>query len=150
MPQKADNNASEFSFSQFPPGCPGSTQLNDPSRRDQRILDHLALVRAIALRVHATLPAHMDVEDLIHAGVMGLIDAASKFDPAKEVAFPSYAKHRIRGSILDGLRKEDWASRSIRKRRQQLEVLNLHFAEMFHRSPTDQETAERMGVSVER
>ena len=71
----------------------------------RRIADHLPLVRSIAVRVHANMPRHIELSDLIQAGIMGLSDAASRFDPAKEVAFPSYAKHRIQGSILDELRR---------------------------------------------
>src|SRR6266436_2816856 len=71
------------------------------ARRDRIVLEHLPLVKAIAIRVHENLPVHVDLDDLVHAGVLGLFDAASKFDPEKQVAFSSYAKHRIKGAILD-------------------------------------------------
>jgi len=61
-------------------------------------------VRAIAIRVHENLPVHIDLDDLIHAGVLGLFDAAEKYDNRQEVAFQSYAKHRIKGAILDSLK----------------------------------------------
>ena len=89
--------------------------------RDRVVLEHLPLVRAIAIRVHENLPVHVDLDDLIHAGVLGLFDAAEKFDSDKNVAFQSYAKHRIKGAILDSLRQLDWASRDLRKRQKQVE-----------------------------
>src|SRR5688500_18217685 len=79
------------------------------SKRDRVVLDPLPLVRAIAVRVHENLPVHVDLDDLVHAGILGLFDAATKFNPEKQVAFSSYAKHRIKGAILDSLRHPDWA-----------------------------------------
>src|SRR5579862_3937683 len=81
--------------------------------RDQIVLDHLVLVKAIAMRVH-NLPVSVDLEDLIQAGILGLMDAVSKYDAGKGVVFSTYAKHRIRGTILDSLRQLDWASRHFR------------------------------------
>src|SRR5947209_4825295 len=84
--------------------------------RDAIVLEHLPLVKAIAIRVHESLPVHVDLDDLIHAGVLGLFDAVTKYDSEKNVAFHAYAKHRIKGAILDSLRQMDWASRDLRKR----------------------------------
>ena len=114
------------------------------------VLDHLPLVRAIALRVHESLPVHVDLDDLIHAGVMGLFDAAAKYDSTKEVAFQSYAKHRIKGSILDSLRQLDWASRDLRKRHKQVEAATRELSALLERQPTEVEMAEKMGVDLER
>ena len=83
--------------------------------RDRVVLEHLPLVKAIAIRVHETLPVHVELDDLVHAGIMGLFDAATKYDAEKQVVFPSYAKHRIKGAILDSLRQLDWASRDMRR-----------------------------------
>src|SRR5689334_25406535 len=83
--------------------------------RDQIVLEHLSLVKAIAIRVHDSLPVHVDLDDLIHAGVLGLFDAVTKYDADKNVVFKAYAKHRIKGAILDSLRQLDWASRDMRK-----------------------------------
>ena len=71
------------------------------ARRDRVVLEHLPLVKAIAVRVHENLPVHVELDDLVHAGILGLFDAATKFNPDKQVAFSSYAKHRIKGAILD-------------------------------------------------
>ena len=125
-------------------------QSNRTVKRDRVVLDHLPLVRAIALRVHENLPVHVDVDDLVHAGILGLFDAAEKYDASKQVAFSSYAKHRIKGAILDSLRQSDWASRDLRRRHKQVEAVTRELAAELQRTPTDAEMAERLGVDVER
>src|SRR5512143_1955659 len=98
------------------------------AKRDQLILEHLRLVKAIAIRVHENLPVHVDLDDLVHAGVLGLFDAVEKYDPTKKVQFHSYAKHRIKGSILDSLRQMDWASRDLRRRQKQIDLVTRELA----------------------
>lgn len=120
------------------------------SLRDQVVLEHLPLVRAIAIRVHENLPVHVDLDDLVHAGIMGLFDASTKYNPDKKVAFSSYAKHRIKGAILDSLRQLDWASRDLRRRHKQVEQVTRDLAAELHRNPTEDEVASKMGVGVER
>lgn len=118
--------------------------------RDQIVIEHLPLVKAIAIRVHENLPVHVDLDDLIHAGVLGLFDAVGKYDHSKNVAFQSYAKHRIKGAILDSLRQMDWASRDLRKRQKQVDSITRDLSTELGRSPTENELADKMGVSVER
>jgi RNA polymerase sigma factor for flagellar operon FliA len=118
--------------------------------RDQIVLDHLPLVKAIAIRVHESLPVHVDLDDLIHAGVLGLFDAVGKFDSAKNVAFQSYAKHRIKGAILDSLRQLDWASRDLRKRQKQVDAVTHELSLKLNRAPVDSEVAQAMGVGMDR
>jgi len=118
--------------------------------RDRIVLEHLSLVKAIAVRVHESLPVHVDLDDLVHAGVIGLIDAVGKFDDSKKVAFQSYAKHRIKGAILDSLRQMDWASRDLRKRQKQVDSMARDLSLSLGRNPTESEMAERMGVSIDR
>jgi RNA polymerase sigma factor FliA len=120
------------------------------SRRDQIVLDHLFLVKTIAVRVHENLPVHVELDDLIHAGILGLIDAAGKYDARKKVIFRSYAKHRIKGAILDSLRQLDWASRDLRRRHKQLEAVMRDLSAKLNRVPTEAEIAEKMGVDIER
>lgn len=120
------------------------------SNRDQIVVDNLPLVRAIAIRVYESIPVHVDLDDLVHAGVMGLIDAATRFDASKEVSFQNFAKHRIKGSILDSLRAADWASRDLRKRHKQLESITRELTGALNRVPTEAEIAEKMGVDVDR
>jgi RNA polymerase sigma factor FliA len=120
------------------------------ARRDRVVLEHLPLVKAIAVRVHENLPVHVDLDDLVHAGILGLFDAANKFNPEKQVAFSSYAKHRIKGAILDSLRQLDWASRDMRRRHKQVEAATRDLAASLQRNPTEAEVAAKLGMDVER
>ena len=120
------------------------------SKRDKVILEHLPLAKAIAVRVHENLPVHVDLDDLVHAGILGLFDAVNKFDPEKQVAFSSYAKHRIKGAILDSLRQLDWASRDLRRRHKQVESVTRDLTATLQRNPTEAEVAQRLGVGEER
>jgi RNA polymerase sigma factor for flagellar operon FliA len=118
--------------------------------RDQIVIEHLPLVKAIAVRVHESLPVHVDLDDLVHAGVLGLFDAVEKYDDAKNVAFHAYAKHRIKGAILDSLRQLDWASRDLRKRQKQVDSATHDLSLRFGRTPTESELAEEMGMPLDR
>ncbi len=119
-------------------------------RRDRVVLEHLPLVKAIAVRVHENLPVHVEVDDLVHAGILGLFDAATKYNPDKQVAFSAYAKHRIKGAILDSLRQLDWASRDMRRRHKQVEAASRELAATLQRNPTEAEVAQKLGIDVER
>ena len=119
-------------------------------KRDQIVLDHLPLVKAIAIRVHENLPVHVDLDDLIHAGVMGLFDAVIKYDNSKNVAFHAYAKHRIKGAILDSLRELDWASRDLRRRQKKVESVTRDLTCKLGRTPAEGEVAKEMGLDLKR
>ena len=106
-------------------------------------------VKAIAGRIRDNLPVQVEVDDLIHAGILGLFDAVEKYNPGKNVVFHLYAKHRIRGSILDSLRQLDWASRDLRKRFKSIEGVTQKLAQELGRGPTEAEVAKKMGVSEE-
>jgi len=118
--------------------------------RDRIVIEHLPLVKAIAIRVHENLPVHVDLDDLIHAGVLGLFYAVAKFDRRKKVEFHSYAKHRIKGAILDSLRELDWASRDMRKRQKQIDAVTGELAFKLGRNPVESEVAAELGVSTDR
>ena len=118
--------------------------------RDRIILEHLPLAKAIAIRVHENLPVHVDLDDLTHAGVLGLFDAVTKYDSQKNVAFHAYAKHRIKGAILDSLRQLDWASRDLRKRQKQVDSVTHTLATKLGRTPLEGEVAEEMGLTPDR
>ncbi|MDE3198525.1 MAG: FliA/WhiG family RNA polymerase sigma factor [Acidobacteriota bacterium] len=120
------------------------------AKRDRIVVEHLPLVRAIAVRVYENLPVHVDLDDLIHAGIMGLLDAAVKYDGNKQVTFRGYAKHRIKGAMLDSLRDLDWASRDLRRRHKKLEEITRELSAVMERTPTEQEIAEKMGMNVDR
>jgi len=123
---------------------------NDNSRRDQLILEHLPLVTAIAAHVQRSVTVHSEFDDLVHAGTTGLFDAATKYREDKEVAFPTYAKHRIKGAILDSLRQLDWASRDLRKRHKQMEATTRELTVKLGRTPTQDELAAAMGLTSRR
>lgn len=130
--------------------APAKAQSPVNSQRDQLIVEHLSLVTAIATHIQKSIPVHLELDDLVHAGMMGLFDAASKYRADKEVAFPTYAKHRIRGAILDSLRQLDWASRDLRKRHKQMETVTRELTVKFEREPTPNEIASAMGLDTRR
>jgi RNA polymerase sigma factor for flagellar operon FliA len=129
---------------------PAATPSPRQARRDRVVLEHLPLVKAIAVRVHENLPVHVDLDDLVHAGILGLFDAATKFNPEKQVVFSSYAKHRIKGAILDSLRQLDWASRDMRRRHKQVEAATRDLASELKRNPTEAEVAQKLGIDQNR
>lgn len=129
---------------------PVSRRDESISRRDELVVEHLSLVSAIAAHVQRSLPVHIELDDLIHAGMMGLFDAAVKYQADKKVAFSTYAKHRIRGAILDGLRQLDWASRDLRKRYKQMENVKAELSLKLNREPNEAELASAMGLDARR
>ncbi len=88
-------------------------------------------------------------DDLVHAGVLGLIDALQKYDCRKEVQFKSYAKHRIRGAILDSLREMDWSPRDLRRKARMLDEVHQRLGTELGRAATEQEIAEDLHLSLE-
>jgi RNA polymerase sigma factor for flagellar operon FliA len=120
------------------------------AKRDELITGHLHLVTAVAAHVRRSVSVHIELDDLVHAGTIGLFDAASKYRAEKEVAFSTYAKHRIRGAILDSLRQLDWASRDMRKRYKQVETVTRELTLQLKREPTEAEVASAMGLDARR
>lgn len=117
---------------------------------DQFVMKHMPLVKAIAAGIRRNLPAHVDLDDLVQAGALGLLDAARKYDAGKKVLFETYAKFRIRGAILDSLRGADWASRGLRKRQKEMEAVRRALAAELGRTPTEIEVAAKMGIDLKR
>ena len=105
----------------------------------------LPLVKRVALRIRKRLPAHVELDDLFSDGVLGLVDAVTKFDASKRVGLETYARHRIRGSILDGLRAADPASRDLRRKNQRVQKLYHELEVKLGRPVTDEEMARRAG-----
>jgi RNA polymerase sigma factor for flagellar operon FliA len=130
--------------------APAAAPVGLKSGRDELILKHLPLVRGIANRVRENLPVQVELDDLVHAGVLGLFDAVDKYDPSKKVVFHLYAKHRIRGAILDSLRQLDWASRDLRKRFKSIENATQKLAQTLGRLPSETEVASSLGIPEER
>lgn len=117
--------------------------------RDELITEYAPLVKYIAERLSARLPASIEVEDLISTGVLGLIDALDKFVPDKGVKFKTYAEFRIRGAMLDYLRRQDWAPRSMRRKERQLSQIFRDLEQKLKRPATHEEVADEMGVSMD-
>ncbi|MGA3159702.1 MAG: FliA/WhiG family RNA polymerase sigma factor [Terracidiphilus sp.] len=119
------------------------------SEQERVLLEHLPIVRFLARRIHERLPQHVDIEDLVSAGVVGLMDAFSKFDPAKKVQFRSYAQFRIRGAILDSLRTLDWSPRELRRKGRAVEeAIRVLSARMGH-TPDEAEVAVEMALELD-
>jgi len=129
---------------------PGGAQLPVLTGEQERVLlEHLPIVRFLARRIHERLPQHVEIEDLVSAGVVGLMDAFSKFDPAKRVQFRSYAQFRIRGAILDSLRTLDWSPRELRRKGRAVEeAIRVLTARLGH-APNEAEVATEMALELE-
>ena len=111
--------------------------------------EYLPLIQRLAYRLVSRLPESVEVDDLINSGVIGLLDAVGKFDSNREVQFKTYAEFRIRGAMLDDLRSQDWASRSLRN---DANLLESTYASLYHklgRPAEDQEVAEALDLSLE-
>jgi len=131
----------------YPPGA-GTGQVLTPEQ-ERVLLEHLPIVRFLARRIHERLPQHVDIEDLVSAGVVGLMDAFSKFDPAKKVQFRSYAQFRIRGAILDSLRTLDWSPRELRRKGRAIEEAIRVLTARAGYAPSESEVAAEMGLALE-
>jgi RNA polymerase sigma factor FliA len=140
-----------------------STMLKTPARavnryqsgspaaedRERLILEHLPQVRLIARRIHERLPESVNLDDLVSTGTLGLIAAIDRFDPAHQVKLKTYAEYKIRGAILDSLRGLDWAPRQQRKRSKQIEAAISVSEQRLHRTPTEEEIAQQLGLKLE-
>ena len=126
---------------------PTANPLEGPER-DRLLLEHLPSVRYIAHRIHERLPQHVELEDLISAGVVGLIDAFNKFDHKKQVQFKSYAQFRIRGAILDSLRVLDWSPRELRRKGRAVQEAILALTRIQRRTPTEPEVARELNLGL--
>ena len=130
----------------YPPTVAGGQMLS--GEQERVLLEHLPIVRFLARRIHERLPQHVDIEDLVSAGVVGLMDAFAKFDPAKKVQFRSYAQFRIRGAILDSLRTLDWSPRELRRKGRAVEEAIRVLTARLGRPPGEGEVAEEMGLGI--
>jgi RNA polymerase sigma factor for flagellar operon FliA len=115
---------------------------------ERMMVEHLPTVRYIARRIHERLPQHVDIEDLVSAGVLGLMDAFQKFNPGKNVQFRSYAQFRIRGAILDSLRTLDWSPRDLRRKGRAIEQAMRSLTARLGRAPSEQEIADELQMGL--
>ncbi|MDP2920958.1 MAG: FliA/WhiG family RNA polymerase sigma factor [Candidatus Omnitrophota bacterium] len=119
-------------------------------QRDVMIMEGFQQVKYIATRIGRKLPHHaVEMDDLISAGIIGLIDALDKFDPGRGVKFNTYAEWRIRGAMLDSLRGLDWVPRTLRKKSKKINKETARLRAEFDRQPTDEEIARAVGMDVD-
>jgi len=118
------------------------------SYRQSQIEKYIPLVKYLANRILLKLPSHVEVDDLVNSGVIGLIDAIEKFDKARGIKFKTYAEFRIRGAIFDGLRSLDWVPRSVRKQKKIVEQSYAQLEQQLGRHATDEELSRNMGVKL--
>lgn len=116
--------------------------------RSELVERYADLVKMVATKIAYRLPPSVELDDLISAGIIGLLDAIDKYDPTKSNNFKRYAEIRIRGAILDELRSLDWVSRSVRRQSTKLESLNKRMAQELGRDPTEEEMASEMGLEL--
>ena len=121
----------------------------DPGVRDRLILTYAPLVKYVAGRLGSGLPAHVDENDLVSYGLLGLIGAIERYDPDRDVKFETYAIARIKGAIIDELRAMDWVPRSVRSRAREIERAMTELEGRLGRAPTDEEIAKKVGITVE-
>ena len=116
---------------------------------DELVMQELPQVYYIAARIRERLPRHVDLEELVSAGVIGLLEASRCFDSTKNVQFKTFAKFRIRGAIFDGLREMDWGSRLIRRRGREMAEATSRLEAKLGRKPIEAEIATEMGTDVD-
>lgn len=133
----------------IPTTLDASVPQSTGSTYDQTVLEQMPQVKYIARRIHEHLPQHVPFEDLMQAGMVGLLDALNKFDSEKNVKFASYAKFRIRGAILDSLRELDWSPRDLRRRSRQIDSVTQKLQTELGRTASEPELAKALGLSLE-
>lgn len=117
--------------------------------QDALVLEHLHLVRQVARSLREKLPRHIELEDLVSAGMLGLVDAAARYCPERNTQFRSYAQFRIRGAILDSLRLLDWGPRALRRKGRDMQEAAQALQQRLGRNPTESEISESMGMCLE-
>ena len=116
--------------------------------REEVVLEYAPLVKHIANRLAARLPDSLQVDDLVQAGMIGLLDAIEKYDPGREAQFRTYAEFRIKGAMLDDLRAGDWIPRSVRETADKIEQAHQALVADLGRRPDEGEIAARLGISL--
>lgn len=122
-------------------------KTKSPEAREKIILEYAPLVKVVAGRLSMYLGYNVEYEDMVSYGIFGLIDAIDKFDHLKEVKFETYASLRIRGAILDQIRRMDWIPRTIRQKQKKIEAVIREVEQTAGRSATDEDIARGLGIS---
>ncbi len=126
-----------------------SSKAISTADKDSLIMEYASVIKYIAQRIATRLPPHISIDDLINAGVIGLIDAIDKYDPSRDNTFKTYAEFRIRGAMLDELRGLDWVPRSVRQKEHALDRAYEELERQHGRSATDEEVASQLGIKLE-
>ena len=126
----------------------GTEDRLSPEEQEQLVLEHLDDVKQVARNIQRRLPASVQLDDLIQAGSIGLMDAARRFGPGRNLPFRQYARIRITGAIFDSLRELDWASRYFRTRQQKLDNASRALQSKLGRPPDSDELADSMGMDL--
>lgn len=119
------------------------------ANESQLIEEHVGLVRRIGLQLVARLPANVELDDLLQAGMMGLLDAIRRYQPSDDARFETYASTRIRGAMLDELRSQDWLPRSVRSSARQIEAAIQQLQDRLLRQPSEAEIAQELDLSLD-
>ena len=127
---------------------PNSLVTDMARNREHALIEHLSTVRFVARSIHKRLPQHVDINDLVNSGVIGLMDAFQKFDPEKLAPFGSFARFRIRGAILDYLRSLDWSPRRLRQKQRSVEQARHALTGRYRQFPTDSEVATELKMEL--
>ena len=122
-------------------------RTRDQAIRDRLILTYAPLVKFVAGRLGSGLPTHVDENDLVSYGLLGLIGAIERYDPERDVKFETYAMARIKGSIIDELRAMDWVPRSVRAQARDIERAMTALEAQLHRAPSDAELSAKLGIT---
>ncbi|MCB9365989.1 MAG: FliA/WhiG family RNA polymerase sigma factor [Calditrichaeota bacterium] len=130
-------------------GWEAYVRTQSPELREQLLLEYLPMVRRLAVRLLGSLPRSVRLDDLVSAGVMGLLASIDNFDPSLGIKFETYAMTRIRGAMVDSLRELDWIPRSIRQKARRLEQTVDFLTQKLGRAPEDAEIAEHLELPVE-
>lgn len=125
------------------------SDTKDPAIKEKLIVEYSNIVKYVAGRLSIYFGSNVEYDDLIGYGIFGLIDAIDKFDIQKGVKFETYASLRIRGSIIDSIRELDWVPRSLRQKNKELEKVYVEIENELGHSATDQEVADKLGISID-
>jgi RNA polymerase sigma factor for flagellar operon FliA len=123
-------------------------EMRDRTERDELVLAHVGLVKAMANRLGRRLPSQVEVPDLVSVGVLGLIDAATRYQPSLGVPFEAFARRRIHGAMLDALRGLDWVPRSVRRLQRDVDRVISQLRHALGREPEGEEIATALGVTT--
>jgi RNA polymerase sigma factor FliA len=144
---QAESNYDQVRATKWPSNC-ATNSYPASLVSEEALKEHLPMVRFLALRIRERLPQQVEIEDLIGAGVIGLMDAMQKFDPKKKVQFRTYAQFRVRGAMLDSLRALDWGPRDLRRKARAVEEAIRSLSASLGKAPTESEVAKELGLDL--